>query len=100
MWDRTSQNWGQVCGTQHAEVFRVILRLSQLAIFKFNGKMFRFWIFRTQSLAYFSIHYSRGAKVLKEVLGETFEGAITSNSYSAYVSYSKGIQQFCLAHLI
>ena len=67
---------------------------------KDNGKMFWLWIFCTQSIAFFSIHRSRGAKVLKEVLGETFEGAITSDFYSAYVSYSKGIQQFCLAHLI
>jgi transposase len=62
--------------------------------------MFWLWIFCTQSVAYFSIQYSRGAKVLKEVLGETFEGAIASDFYSAYVSYSKGIQQFRLAHLI
>ncbi len=67
---------------------------------KDNGKMFWLWIFCTQSIAFFSIHSSRGSKVLKQVLGETFGGAITSDFYSAYVSYSKGIQQFCLAHLI
>jgi len=58
------------------------------------------WVFCTPSLAYFSIQASRGSKILKEVLGETFKGAITSDFYSAYVSFANPIQQFCLAHLI
>ena len=50
--------------------------------------------------SFFSIHSSRGSKVVKKILGEAFGRAITSDFYSAYVSYSKGAWQFCLAHLI
>ncbi|MCC6933205.1 MAG: transposase [Deltaproteobacteria bacterium] len=38
--------------------------------------------------------------MLKEILGEAFNGAITSDFYSAYVCYANLKQQFCLAHLI
>jgi transposase len=65
-----------------------------------NGKGFWVWLFCTETIAFFSIHASRGSKVLRAVLGETFGGAITSDFYSAYVSYTGGVQQFCLAHLI
>ena len=41
-----------------------------------------------------------GSKVLKEILGEVFDGAITSDFYSAYTCYATAQQQFCLAHLI
>ena len=58
------------------------------------------WLFCTPLIALFSIQASRGCKVLREVLGATFEGAIISDFYSAYVSYASLLQQFCLAHLI
>ena len=50
---------------------------------------------------YFSIAASRGAKVLKSVLGDVFNGVITSDDYSAYNAYhKKGIRQLCWAHII
>lgn len=67
---------------------------------KENGKRLWVWLFCNPLLACFTIHNSRGCKVLKEVLGEVFGGAITSDFYSAYVCYSTALQQFCLAHLI
>jgi len=51
-------------------------------------------------VAFFSIQRSRGCKVLKESLGETFEGAMVTDFYSAYVCYASLKLQFCLAHLI
>jgi len=65
-----------------------------------NGKGFWVWLFCTQTIAFFSINASRGSNVLQSVLGQDFDGAITSDFYSAYVSYTGGVQQFCLAHLI
>jgi transposase len=58
------------------------------------------WLFCTELIAFFSIQPSRGCKVLKEILGSAFQGAIISDFYSAYVSYASLRQQFCLAHLI
>lgn len=65
-----------------------------------SGKRYWVWLFCTNVLAFFSIQQSRGCKVLREILGETFSGAITSDFYSAYVCYASIKQQFCLAHLI
>lgn len=65
-----------------------------------RGSQYWIWLFCTKSVAFFTIQKSRGCKVLKEVLGETFDGAIISDFYSAYVCYANLNQQFCLAHLI
>jgi transposase len=65
-----------------------------------SGAKYWVWLFCTQLIAFFVIQRSRGCKVLKEILGETFSGAIVSDFYSAYVSYANLTQQFCLAHLI
>jgi transposase len=67
---------------------------------KDNGARFWVWVFCNLEIAFFAIRNSRGTKVLKEILGETFGGALTSDFYSAYVSYATNLQQFCLAHLI
>lgn len=67
---------------------------------KENGKRLWVWLFCNSALACFTIRDSRGCKVLKDILGEVFSGAITSDFYSAYVCYATALQQFCLAHLI
>jgi len=67
---------------------------------KEQGKKLWAWVFCNQTIAFFTIRDSRASKVLREVLGETFSGAIMSDFYSAYVSYANPRQQFCLAHLI
>lgn len=67
---------------------------------KDTGAQYWIWVFCTSLLAFFTIERSRGSKVLKKILGETFNGAIISDFYSAYVSYATEHQQFCLAHLI
>jgi transposase len=64
------------------------------------GTQYWVWLFCTQLVAFFSIQRSRGCKVLKEILGETFSGAMVTDFYSAYVCYASLKLQFCLAHLI
>ena len=59
------------------------------------------WVFVAPLFVYFRIAASRGAKVLRSVLGDVFSGAITSDDHSAYSSYhKKGIRQLCWAHII
>jgi transposase len=58
------------------------------------------WVFVTPVLAYFHIAQSRGSKVLKEILGESFSGVLCSDMYSAYKKYHKGLRQYCWAHII
>ena len=44
---------------------------------------------------------SRGAQVPRSVLGDTFQGVITSDDHSAYAAYHKnGTRQLCWAHII
>lgn len=65
-----------------------------------SGKGYWVWVFCNQLIAFFTISPSRGATVLHQILGETFDGTLTSDFYSAYASYASDKQQYCLAHLI
>lgn len=67
---------------------------------KDSGKGHWVWVFCNQLIAFFTISTSRGSQVLKEVLGESFSGALTTDFFSAYIAYANEKQQFCLAHLI
>ena len=58
------------------------------------------WVFVTPMIAYFHVAKSRGSKVLKEVLGESFSGVLCSDMFSAYKTYHKGLRQYCWAHII
>jgi len=68
---------------------------------KCKGDRRYLWVFVSPVVVYFSIAASRGAKVLRSVLGTVFNGVITSDDHSAYSSYHKnGLRQLCWAHLI
>jgi len=68
---------------------------------KCKGARRYLWVFVSPLVVYFTIAKSRGAKVLRSVLGEVFNGVITSDDHSAYRSYHKrGIRQLCWAHII
>jgi len=70
---------------------------------KDNGDGHWTWCFRAEDFALFKIDPSRGSKVLREVLGETFGGVLGCDYFSAYRKYmadSGTIVQFCLAHLV
>ena len=67
---------------------------------KDNGDRYWIWVFCTRLVGFFVIAKSRGAKVLRHVLGQVYDGTIVSDFFSAYVSYANRLQQFCLAHLI
>lgn len=58
------------------------------------------WVFVTPVLAYFHVAQSRGSKVLKEILGQSFSGVLCSDMFSAYKKYHKGLRQYCWAHII
>lgn len=68
--------------------------------FKDSGRPYWIWVFCTEAIAFFSVQKSRGAQVLKDILGEVFKGSLVSDFLSAYRKYASAFQQFCLAHLI
>lgn len=68
---------------------------------KCKGQRRYLWTFVTAVTAVFTISPSRGSKVIKEMLGDTFAGVLTSDDHSAYRKYQKnGRRQLCWAHLI
>lgn len=70
---------------------------------KDSGKKHWTWCFRAEKFALFKIDPSRGSQVLREVLGETFGGVLSSDYFSAYRKYmadAGATVQFCMAHLI
>ncbi|MGB2987657.1 MAG: IS66 family transposase [Phycisphaerae bacterium] len=70
---------------------------------KDNGRGLWTWCFRPGEFTLFKIAASRGSDVLKAVLGETFDGVVGCDYFSAYRKYmadAGATVQFCLAHLI
>lgn len=58
------------------------------------------WVVVTPIVAFFHVAASRGAKVLKEILGDEYKGVLCSDMYSAYKAFHHGVRQFCWAHII
>ena len=67
---------------------------------KTQGKGRWLWVFATPLVAFFHVAASRGAKVLKEILGDEYKGILCSDMYSAYKAFHSGVRQFCWAHII
>ena len=63
------------------------------------GKLSWLWIFVAPRFAVFRIG-PRTSKTVEEMLGETFEGILCCDRFSAYIKSHKGFFQFCWAHLI
>jgi transposase len=57
------------------------------------------WSFSTDKLQYFLYRKSRAATVVKEVLGEEFDGVVVSDFYGAYNAHL-GLHQRCWVHLL
>ncbi len=57
------------------------------------------WSFSTDKIRYFLYRKSRSATVVKEVLGEQFDGVVVSDFYGAYNAHL-GLHQRCWVHLL
>lgn len=64
-----------------------------------NGQNGYVWSFSTDRLRYFVYRKSRAASVVKEVLGEAFEGVVVSDFYGGYNAHL-GLHQRCWVHLL
>ena len=69
-----------------------------------NNTLNWLWAFVTSSFVFFTIQASRGSQVLRQILGECYDGIIICDRFSAYIKYHKdracGFIQFCWAHMI
>jgi transposase len=64
-----------------------------------NGITYQLWTFVTETETVFAIRKSRGNDVLKEILGERYEGVVCCDGWTAYTTYSNNLQR-CWAHLL
>lgn len=65
-----------------------------------DGANWWLWCLANESIVCFLIDKSRGSKVIKGVLGEDFDGILSSDFYSAYNCLLQAIQQKCNTHLL
>jgi len=63
-----------------------------------DGKNQWMWGFISSTAAHFSIHASRGKKVLRTMMGD-FKNIIVSDRYAAYKVFDSSQRQLCWAHL-
>lgn len=64
-----------------------------------KGQKMWTWVFIAAQVAAFIIHPSRGAQVVKDFLGESFQGTLNTDRWSAYTWLAVIFRQLCWAHL-
>lgn len=65
-----------------------------------NGQNHWLWVFTNKDAVLYLIDKSRGSKVVSNVLGQKYEGILTTDFYSAYNKLQAQAKQRCLAHLL
>jgi len=65
-----------------------------------NGQNHWLWVFTNKDAVLYLIDKSRGSKVASNVLGERYEGVLTTDFYSAYNKLQAQAKQRCLGHLL
>jgi len=63
-----------------------------------NGEKRWLWALVARTFIFYTIAPSRGADVLRHLLGETFPGILGSDRLPSYLTYGVGLRQFCWAH--
>jgi transposase len=91
-------------GKQVVEAFKHEIRGSPVVngdetTWREDGQNGYVWSFSTDKIRYFLYRKSRSASVVKEVLGEQFEGVVVSDFYGAYNAHL-GLHQRCWVHLL
>jgi transposase len=61
-----------------------------------NGSI---WSVSTPTMRYYEYHHSRAGEVIKQLLGETFQGVLGSDFYAGYNIY-QGFHQRCWVHYL
>src|ERR1035437_6633686 len=64
-----------------------------------NGDKRCVWALCSSWFVFYHIAFSRGVEGLVELLGEAFAGILCSDRCPTYLSYHRGLAQFCWAHL-
>ena len=57
------------------------------------------WSFSTPTIRYYEYHHSRGGEIIKQVMGEDFQGVLGSDFYAGYHVH-QGLHQRCWIHFL
>jgi transposase len=90
-------------GVEKAQILEAIRGSPQVHVdetgWRLDGQRSWVWAFVNEKLAYYQVERSRGKKVVREVLGDEFEGTLISDFYSVYLRLPYRMQK-CLVHLL
>jgi transposase len=64
-----------------------------------NGDKRWVWVLCSSWFVFYHIASNRGVEVLVQLLGKAFAGILCSDRCPTYLSYHRGLAQFCWAHL-
>ena len=64
-----------------------------------DGASAHLWLHGNEDLAHYHIDPSRAGEVSRKILGEKFDGVLTTDCYAAYEQHAAGAKQKCLVHL-
>jgi transposase len=65
-----------------------------------NGAKRWLWTLVAPTFVFYTIATSRGADVLRHLLGATFGGVLASDRLPTYLTYAAGQRQFCWSHMV
>jgi hypothetical protein len=68
--------------------------------FRQKGKKFWLWMFATKEEAFFAIRKSRGGDVVREILGDVFNGILVTDFWKPYLAVKAILRQWCVAHFL
>jgi transposase len=64
-----------------------------------DGQNGYIWSLSTPTIRYYEYHHSRGGEVVKQLIGEEFEGVLGSDFYAGY-NVHQGLHQRCWVHFL
>jgi len=67
---------------------------------RINGRNCWLWTFVNNNAAFYRIDSTRGSDVVKDILGESYDGILSSDFYSAYNPIHAKGKQKCIPHLL
>jgi transposase len=64
-----------------------------------DGQNGYIWSVSTPAIRYYEYHHSRGGEVVKQLIGDEFQGVLGSDFYAAY-NVHQGVHQRCWVHFL
>jgi transposase len=97
--EETSQALETPCGEIEKQLRQEPVLNADETGWRKDGEKRWLWVFVARMFVFFTVARSRSSEVLRRLLGADFLGILCTDRYSAYISYHKGLAQFCWAHL-